>query len=155
MSLERIDAPDIPAGFNEIAFSARGDFIELVGPLYGGRTENGKSAMGFRVEQRHCHSGKTCNGGMLLTLADILLPVAIQRDAGYTGGFLVTVSLSADFLRPAPMGSWVDGVADVLSNAGRLRFCQCIIRSDRDMAVRVSAVFKETRTKVPYPPLEF
>lgn len=114
--------------------------MELTGPLYGKR-EGGKLVMGFRVEPRHCNPANLCHGGMLLTLADMLIGPAAEFEA-QTGKYLPTVSLSADFLAPAPLGAWVEGRAEVLKPTASLLFAQCLITADGILALRASGITK-------------
>jgi uncharacterized protein (TIGR00369 family) len=51
-----------------------GPFIRHNGPLYA-RLLDGRLELGFRVEERHTNPLKICHGGMLATLADMLLPM--------------------------------------------------------------------------------
>src|SRR6185437_6901924 len=78
--------------------------------------------LGFRVEERHCNPAKICHGGMLMTFADMQLPFGIRLQALSDPGFLPTVSLSAEFMAPAPLGSWVQGRTDVLKTTRNLAF---------------------------------
>jgi uncharacterized protein (TIGR00369 family) len=134
------DRDQAPAGFVPLHLSPPGSFMELTGPLFGKR-EGAKLVLGFRVQARHCNPADLCHGGMLLTLADMLIGPAAEFEA-QTGRYLPTVSLSADFLAPAPLGAWVEGRADPLRTTAGLMFAQCLITADGNPVLRASGVIK-------------
>ena len=45
---------------------------------------------------------------------DILISTAAQYQTEIPRQFLPTISLQTDFLAPAPLGSWVEGRAEIL-----------------------------------------
>lgn len=132
----------IPAGFVPLALGAN-PFIESVGPLYGHREEGlaGRLVLGLRVEARHCSPSGFCHGGMLMSLADMLLVLGANLQAGLDR-FNSTVSLSADFLAPVPRGAWVEGRLDVLRTTRNLVFCQGLFRVGDAPVLRVDGIVK-------------
>ncbi len=64
-------AAKVPADFNKLKLRTN-PFIDPLGPLYGKREDN-SIVLGMVVEPHHCNPGGTCHGGMLMTLADMLL----------------------------------------------------------------------------------
>lgn len=56
--------------------------------------------------------------------------------------FLPTVSLSIDYLGPAPLGAWVQGQAEVLRGTRNLLFAQGLVSADGQPALRVNGIFK-------------
>jgi uncharacterized protein (TIGR00369 family) len=129
-----------PAGFTSLRLSQPGSFIELNGPLFGKR-EGNRLVMGFRVEPRHCNPANVCHGAMLLALADMLIGPGVEFEV-QTGKFLPTISISADFMAPAPLGAWVEGRADALKVTASLLFAQCLITADGTPALRASGITK-------------
>lgn len=130
----------VPDGFTALRLSQPGSFIDANGPLFGKR-EGKRLVMGFRVEPRHCNPANVCHGAMMLALADMLLGPGAEFEL-QSGRFLPTVSISADFMAPAPLGAWVEGRADVLKKTNRLLFTQCLIAADGNLAMRASGVVK-------------
>jgi uncharacterized protein (TIGR00369 family) len=135
-----ITADPIPPGFKPRNFGE--GFIGINGPLYA-RMQEGRFQLGFRVEQRHTNPMGICHGGMLATFADMLCPMAAhaQSDAA-AGRFLPTISLQLDYLASAPLGSWVQGEAQLLRATRNMVFMQGLISADGEIVVRVSGVFK-------------
>jgi acyl-coenzyme A thioesterase PaaI-like protein len=80
---------------------------------------------------------------MLASFCDMLLPLSVHRKSAEVGlRFLPTVSLQIDYLAPVPLGSWVEGEADVLKVTRAMVFAQGLVSSDGAVAVRCSGVFK-------------
>ncbi len=138
MSTKSIEAA--PAGFTLLRLSQPGSFIELNGPLFGKR-EGNKLVMGFRVEPRHCNPANACHGGMILALADMLIGPGTEFEV-QSGRYLPTVSISADFMAPAPLHAWVEGRAEALRMTTSLLFAQCLITADGNPALRASGIVK-------------
>jgi uncharacterized protein (TIGR00369 family) len=135
-------AVDVPAGFVRLALGDN-PFVDAVGPLYGHRDEGlaGRLVMGLRVERRHCSPSGFCHGGMLMSMADMLLVLGANLQTGLDR-FMSTVSLSADFLAPVPQGAWLEGRLDVLRATRNLVFCQGLYRVDSVAVLRVDGIVK-------------
>lgn len=131
-----------PAGFVRLALGDN-PFVDSVGPLYGHRDEGlaGRLVMGLRVERRHCSPSGFCHGGMLMSMADMLLVLGANLQTGLDR-FMSTVSLSADFLAPVPQGAWLEGRLDVLRATRNLVFCQGLYRVDGTPVLRVDGILK-------------
>ncbi len=134
---------DIPAGFT--LFTRSSPYLDLVGPLYM-KHEAGTLVLGVRIEERHCNRRGVAHGGLLVTLADLVL--------GYSSGQsedppkpLATINLSADFAGSARVGDWVEARADVQKVGRSVAFASCYINVGRERIVRASAVFKVASMK--------
>lgn len=134
---ERLAHP--PEGFVPVRMG--GAFASHNGPLFA-RWHDGRLQMGFRVGPLHVNPGNACHGGMLGTLADILISSAAQYQTDIPRTFLPTISLQTDFLAPAPLGSWVQGQADVLKVTQRMIFSQGLLTADGATILRASGVFR-------------
>ncbi len=128
-----------PAGFRPLTLEPNG-FIEVNGPLYG-KGEGDRFMLGIRVEPRHCNPRNACHGGMLMTLCDMQLALGSNYQ-GKLLRFLPTVNLNADFLAPAPLGSWVEGRTEVLRVTRNLVFAQAILTADGTPVLRGNGIFK-------------
>ena len=134
---------DIPAGFT--LFTRSSPYLDLVGPLYM-KYEAGTLVLGMRIEERHCNRRGVAHGGLLVTLADLVL--------GYSSGHsedppkpLTTINLSADFAGSARVGDWVEARADVQKVGRSVAFASCYINVGQERIVRASAVFKVASMK--------
>lgn len=132
-------ADTAPEGFHRAPIG--GTFATENGPFYACWHDD-RLLLGFRVADRHANPGRQCHGGMLATFADVLISTAAQYQADIPRHFLPTISLQIDFLAGAPVGSWVEGRADILRVTRNLVFSQGIIRADGTPVVRTSGVFK-------------
>jgi uncharacterized protein (TIGR00369 family) len=133
-------AAAIPEGFRARNF---GDgFIGVNGPLYLKRLSPGVQ-LGFRVEPRHCNPMGICHGGMMATFCDMLLPISAHYLSGdLAKRFLPTINLQVDFLGPTPLGSWVQGEAQLLRATRSMVFMQGRVTADGTHVARVSGIFK-------------
>ncbi len=130
----------IPAHFKPAKLG--GDFVAFNGPLYG-RWTGEKVLLGFRVEQRHCNPVGTCHGGMLATLADMLVPcAALYQTQMEERRFLPTVSLQIDYMGGALLGTWVQGEAQILRTTRNLVFGQGLVTANGEPALRISGIYK-------------
>jgi uncharacterized protein (TIGR00369 family) len=131
--------PTRPEGFEPAPIG--GAFAMHNGPLFA-RWRDGRLELGFRVGPLHVNPGNACHGGMLTMFADILISTAAQYQAAIPRQFLPTISLQSDFLAPAPLGSWVQGRADVLKVTKNLLFSQGLLEADGVVVMRTSGVFR-------------
>jgi uncharacterized protein (TIGR00369 family) len=132
----------VPEGFVPLALGTN-PFVESIGPLFGHREEGlaGRLVLGIRIERRHCSPSGFCHGGMLLSVADMLLVVGANLQTGLDR-FNTTVSLSADFLAPVPEGAWLEGRIEVLRTTRNLVFCQGLLRVEGAPVLRVDGIVK-------------
>jgi uncharacterized protein (TIGR00369 family) len=129
----------IPAGFRRVEF-APNPFLERVGPLYA-RLDGGAFVLGFRVERDHCNPAGTCHGGMMSTLADMLLILGSNAQADLQR-YLTTVSLNTDFVGAAPLGAWLEGRMQVVRVTRSLVFAQGTMTHDGEAVMRTSGILK-------------
>ena len=140
MSATSNSSVPVPEGFRAREFG--GGFIGVNGPLYARRTEAGFQ-LGFRVEERHCNPMRICHGGMMATFCDMLLPISAHvMSKELAERFLPTINLQIDYLAAAPLGSWVQGEAQLLRTTRSLVFMQGLVHADEVPAARVSGIFK-------------
>jgi uncharacterized protein (TIGR00369 family) len=130
---------EIPAGFRRVDL-AHNPFLDRIGPLYA-RFADGEFTLGFHVEAGHCNPGGTCHGGMMSTLADMLLILGSNAQANLQR-YMTTVNLTTDFLGPAPLGCWLEGRAQVLRVTKSLVFAQGLMTRDGEPVMRASGILK-------------
>lgn len=114
-------------------------FMEAVGPIYRRRGQ-GPLTFGIRVERRHCNSNMVAHGGMLASLADVVLGVG-GLELAETPGFFITITLTTDFVGPAPLGAWVACEPELVRRTRTMMFVQGLFRADGKPALRASGVF--------------
>lgn len=128
----------LPPGFRELPVTE--DFLAVNGPLYA-KADGDRLVLGFRVEDRHCNPAKSCHGGMLMTFADMQLAIGANF-AGDLKRFLPTISLTSDFLAPAPLGAWVEGRAEIARQARTMVFAHALLTADGNPVVRANGIFQ-------------
>ncbi len=129
--------PVIPDGFEHLD---RGSpFIALLGPIFH-KMIDGRHVIGIRIESRHTNIKGIAHGGMLVTIADSALGIALSLE---TGGKrpMVTANLSTDFLDAAHPGDWVEAHVDIQRIGARLAFASCHLTVDGKRILRASGVF--------------
>ena len=129
----------IPDGFVPLQLRPN-PYIDACGPLYG-RRDGDALCLGLRVERRHCNPAGSCHGGMLTTLADMLLVLGAGAQTGLSR-YMVTVNRSCDFIAPAMEGAWVEGRLQVLRSTRNLVFCQGNLQADGALVLRLSGIAK-------------
>lgn len=130
---------EIPAGFTRLRLRPN-PYVDACGPLYG-RSDGDRLVLGLRVERRHCNPGGSCHGGMLSTLADMLLVLGANVQSGQRR-YMLTVNLSCDYIGPAIEGSWIEGRIEVLRTTRSLVFCQGLLAADGEPVLRFSGIAK-------------
>ncbi len=129
-----------PPGFAPRTVNGR--FLEPIGPLYVRQDAGGGPGIyGLRVLPAHCNIKDMAHGGMLATLADVVLGIGGLEQAG-TPGFFVTISLQTDFLGPAMLGAWVECRPEMLRRTRTMMFVQGLFTADGEPALRASGVFR-------------
>jgi acyl-coenzyme A thioesterase PaaI-like protein len=120
----------------------RGGFLADAGPIYQRRDPGGgPTVFGLRVLPQHCNAKDMCHGGMLATLADIVLGLGGFEQAGVRG-FFITISLNTDFLAPAPLGAWIECRPEMVRATRSMVFTQGVFTVDGAPVLRASGVFR-------------
>jgi uncharacterized protein (TIGR00369 family) len=130
-----------PAGFVRIPDAALDAFTGHVGPFYA-RFEDEALVIGFRAGRRHSNPGGIVHGGALMTFADVFMAVASAVQGRMAASFLPTINLSADFLAPTPIGSWIEGRTELLRQGRSFVFAQGLTTADGTPVMRSSGIFK-------------
>ena len=117
-------------------------FCNLVGPIYV--TEHGEShepiRLGMRIESRHCNKIGICHGGMLMAFLDNSLGYVATRYLGnVTGG--PTISVTANFLRPARNGDWIESRVRIERSTRKMQFVSGGIVVGDEPIVQGSGIF--------------
>jgi acyl-coenzyme A thioesterase 13 len=128
---------DIPEGFQPLPRSS--PFVSLVGPLYE-RRAGGTLSVGLRIEAKHSNTRGVCHGGVLATLADMALGLAMHAQGGGKSGF-VTAHLAVDYAGSAKVGDWVESEVEIQRVGTRLAFANCYLVAEGKRIVRASAIF--------------
>lgn len=145
----RARAQQPPPGFALLGGSD--GLIAHNGPLLV-RTGEGPLAIGCRIMPHMCNPLGGAHGGWLATLCDVALPVGARLlEPALTDRFLLTVSLSLDYLGAVALGDWLQVEPRVLRTTRRMAFVEGLATVGGTVVVRTSGVF---RLGPPAPPVE-
>ena len=131
-------AAQIPEGFRALQRGSS-PFLSSLGPLYA-KTEVSGIVIGLRIGEKHLNTRGVAHGGMLVTLADSALGIAIAMSRSPPHP-MVTVNLSADFADAAREGDWVEARVDVQKIGKRLAFASCHLWVGEKRILRASGIF--------------
>ena len=90
------------------------------GPFYLGKGNNGETIVGLEVSQSQCNSGLVAHGGLIMTLADLAVCHEAVKNLGNLRA--LTVSLTANFLKPAKKGTILKAFPEVSHRTKRTAF---------------------------------
>lgn len=138
MNADDAKAADVPPGFTPLERRG-GAFLTALGPLYVKREESGL-VLALRIEPKHLNTRGVAHGGMLMTLADSALGIALAMSQPIPRP-MVTVNLGADFLEAAHDGDWVEARVDIQKVGRRLAFASCQLWVGQKRILRASGVF--------------
>src|SRR5258708_38137223 len=99
----------IPKGFRKLDVSD--DFVGLIGPLWF-KAEGERLRVGLPLEPRHGNPMGWAHGGLLVTVADMVMGAGSGHATGIRWPH-PTVSLSTEFVRAAKLGQWLGGRARI------------------------------------------
>ena len=127
----------IPEGYRP--FPVEGGFEAHVGPLYI-RYNDGGVRLGFRVAEQHLNPRRTLHGGMMMTLIDDAIAMAVGMETASPA--MATVSLNGDFLAAAKAGEWVEAEGEVVRRTRELVFTRGAIVCGARTLFTASGVWK-------------
>lgn len=110
-----------------------------IGPFLA-RRQGATWRYGFTVEARHLNMGGVTHGGMLMSFADDVLGMTVWEAAGRRP--CTTVQLSTQFVAPARLGEFVEGVAEVLRTTRSLVFVRGLVAVGERAVVHADGVWK-------------
>ena len=96
--------------------------------------------IGLRLEEKHLNTRGIAHGGMLVTLADTALGIALATSRTPPQP-MVTVNLSTDFADAARAGDWIEAHVDIQKVGTRLAFANCYLVVGSKRILRASGVF--------------
>ena len=130
---------DIPDGFRPISELRTSPFLDLAGPFYF--QQNGNNlVLGLRVGEVHTNARGTAHGGLLLTMADVALgyQMAMSQNPPVKA---TTVSMSAEFLGSANIGSWLEAHVSMHQLGSRMGFANTYLTVGDKRVARASGSF--------------
>lgn len=130
---------DAPPGYR-LCLMPDGPFTEPLGPLF--IREDG-SGFAFRATERHCNARGGVHGGMLMTFADQVLGLAVQRAVGSLD--VATVSLNCDLVAGAVPGDLIEGEAEISRISRSIVFVRGTLGCGGRILMNASGLWKRLR----------
>lgn len=125
------EPPAPPEGFEPM--TPPGLFLNRAAFFFGRKEEDGATTVGTWITPDQANSEGVAHGGFLLTFADFAMTYVL------TG---ITLNLSADFLRPARVGEWLEARIAPRRRSASLIFADAIASCSGKDVLRVSGVFR-------------
>lgn len=126
---------NMPEGFRYYDGDPAEDHI---GPFFY-RRRDGITEGALRVQAHHCNLGHTTHGGILMSLADYCVCMAVFGDEELG---VLTVSMNSDFIGPSNEGELIIGEATVSRRTRSLAFIRCDLKVDERVILSTNAVVK-------------
>ncbi|KOF54321.1 MULTISPECIES: PaaI family thioesterase [unclassified Achromobacter] len=114
-----------------------------LGALYR-RASDGVLAL--RIAQPHMNTHGIAHGGLLATLADSALGLAINEQTGLS---IVTVQMSVEYLNAVRPGDWLEAHVQIDKQGRRLVYATCLLRVGGRVMLKANAVFAVRAAPVP------
>jgi uncharacterized protein (TIGR00369 family) len=118
--------------------AATGGFAERLGAVAEAAAD-GSARMSFRAEEEHLNQAGTLHGGVLATLVDTAMGMAV-RSATDDGDVPATSQLTVTYLRPGKPGD-VTVTARVRTRGEHLTVCEADVEQDGRSLVHAVATF--------------
>ncbi len=116
----------IPEGFRELRVSD--DFVGLIGPLWF-KAEGERLRVGLPLEQRHGNPMGWAHGGLLVTVADMVMGAGSGHATGIRWPH-------------AKLGQWLEGSARIARRTINFCFCSCDLICGGEIVLVATGVFK-------------
>ena len=110
------------------------------GPFYLGKGNNGETIVTLEVSQSQCNSGLVAHGGLLMTLADLAVCHEAVKNLGNLRA--LTVSLTANFLKPAKKGTLLRAFPEISRRTKRTAFMEAYILADDEKVFTCTSVIR-------------
>jgi len=128
----------VPEGFRPL--DVADDFVGLIGPLWF-KADGEAIRVGLPLERRHGNPMGWAHGGLLVTVADMVMGVGCGHLTGIHWPH-PTVSLSTEFVRGARLGQWLEGKARIARRTINFCFVSCDLVCGGEIVLIASGVFK-------------
>ena len=134
----------VPEGFTQINLG--NGFASHVGPFYFNNDWENPS-VGFRVLDHHCNPVGICHGGMMMTLMDMVVGMAVAAAKAAADGkmdmvFTPTINMTYDFLSPAPKGAWLQSRVEFADAKRKIGFGNAYLDGPDGPVLRANGMVK-------------
>lgn len=133
--IEQANAPD---DF-KLYESRDGMFSDRIGPYFiKGKYPN--VTMGIRILEHHSNYNGVSHGGLLMAFVDTIGGY-IAAKAGE--GPSVTANFNANFMRPAPVGAWIEGTGKALKTGRKAIFIRVELTLKKKLVFTAEGIWQK------------
>ncbi|MEH2492707.1 PaaI family thioesterase [Bradyrhizobium sp. AZCC 2230] len=100
------------------------------------------TTLGFRVTEYHTNVTGNCHGGAMATFADMQIAAIVRSGLLTTERHTPTISLSVDYIAPAPLGAWVEANVILIKETKSLIFTQALITTNGEPVARANVTYR-------------
>ena len=105
---------------------------------------NGIFFKGFEVNEVNCNKAGIAHGGTLISFADGIMGYTAWKKDSFP---CLTAKLTANYIGPAPKGSWVYGFAEVIRETNSILFMRCSLYIKENIIFTADGIFKIIRNR--------
>mgnify|MGYP001985927987 FL=1 len=105
---------------------------------------NGIFFKGFEVNEVNCNKAGIAHGGTLISFADGIMGYTAWKKDSFP---CLTAKLTANYIGPAPKGSWVYGFAEVIRETNSILFMRCSLYIRENIIFTADGIFKIIRNR--------
>jgi len=136
---------DVPPGFAPVQTKGFGGFT---GPVLRGHDARGEVFI-FDIAAQHLNGGDRLHGGMMMTLASVVLGEAAKSAAekGEPGADARVLSLNCDFVSAGERGERVEGRATITRATRSVLFMACELRVGSRILMSATGVYAIKRAE--------
>lgn len=118
-------------------------FENGAGPFYWRQQDDGSHHFVLRAEARHCNSHGIVHGGLMMTMADLMLCATAK--AATDGQPVVTISMANEFAASATEGELLEATGEIVRGTGSMVFVRGQVHVGARITMSCSAVVKRLR----------
>ena len=135
---EFIKKANAPEGF-KLYESRDGMFTDRIGPYFiKGRFPD--AIIGIRIFEHHSNLNGVAHGGLLMAFVDSIGGYTAAK-AGASAS--VTANFNANFIRPVPLGSWIEGKGKALKAGRKAVFIRVELTLDEKIVFSAEGIWQK------------
>ena len=132
-----IEYSEVPQGYEEICRFAETGFGQKIAPIFVNYTE---WRLAIEIREDHLNGFGVCHGGVMSVFADLQLCAIVRFDGSRNRA--PTISLSVDYLAPAPLGSLVEMQVTLARRTRTMFFTQALMTVGDEPVARSTAIYR-------------
>jgi uncharacterized protein (TIGR00369 family) len=118
-------------------------FENGAGPFFWRQRDDGSHHFVLRAAARHCNSHGIVHGGLMMTMADLMLCATAK--AATEGQPVVTIAMANEFADSARAGDLLEATGEIVRGTGSMVFVRGQVHVGERVTMTCSAVVKRLR----------